>query len=379
MNKLTSKERMLIAFRNQKPDMVPVAPDISNMIPARLTGKPFWDIYLYNDPPLWKAYMNALKYFKFDGWSDKGRIEVKEKREYDVETKIISKNDERIVVRTTFKTKEGDLWEEVTYYRDNPPTLTRKRIKNFKEDFKILKYFFPEIMGYDDSDLKIQLKEMGDLGVVSGIVGTPGLHDLIYWFDNGLEGASYAYYDNYDLIKEFVSWQEKRYLKICEMTLDAKPDFILTGGSGMWAMQSEEIFRDLSLPTLKKVTKMCKEAGIVSFVHSCGKQRKLLDILAKETDVDVVNPLEIPPMGDCDLKELKESLGHRFAFMGNLHTTDVMLKGTPHDVEREAKKAIDSAGKNGGFVLSTGDQCGRDTPDENIFTLIRVAREYGKY
>jgi len=65
---MTSKERMLLAMGNKEPDMVPVAPDISNMIPCKLTGKPFWDIYLYNDPPLWKAYIDAVRYFGFDGW-----------------------------------------------------------------------------------------------------------------------------------------------------------------------------------------------------------------------------------------------------------------------------------------------------------------------
>jgi len=47
---------MLVAMRNGQPDCVPAAPDMSNMIPCRLTGKPFWDIYLYHDPPLWMAY-----------------------------------------------------------------------------------------------------------------------------------------------------------------------------------------------------------------------------------------------------------------------------------------------------------------------------------
>jgi uroporphyrinogen decarboxylase len=44
-----------------------------------------------------------------------------------------------------------------------------------------------------------------------------------------------------------------------------------------------------------------------------------------------------------------------------------------------AKKAIDDAAEGGGFILSTGDQCGRDTPDENIMALIEVAQTYGKY
>jgi uroporphyrinogen decarboxylase len=56
-----------------------------------------------------------------------------------------------------------------------------------------------------------------------------------------------------------------------------------------------------------------------------------------------------------------------------------MLMGTAADVEIAAKKAIDDAGEGGGFLLSTGDQCGRDTPPENLHKLVEVARTYGKY
>ena len=60
MASMTSRERMLAALANKQPDRVPACPDISNMIPIKLTGKPFWDIYLYKDPPLWQAYLNAV-------------------------------------------------------------------------------------------------------------------------------------------------------------------------------------------------------------------------------------------------------------------------------------------------------------------------------
>ena len=163
------------------------------------------------------------------------------------------------------------------------------------------------------------------------------------------------------------------------MTLEAKPDFLIIGASGLWTMQSPAIFRDLSLSTLKKVTKMAKEAGIPSFLHACGKDRQLVEICATETDLSVINPLEPAPMGDVDLAEVKQKFGSRIALMGNIHTTDVMLRGTPEEVERAAKSCIDAAAEGGGFILSTGDQCGRDTPEENIFKLIEVARSYGKY
>jgi uroporphyrinogen decarboxylase len=65
--------------------------------------------------------------------------------------------------------------------------------------------------------------------------------------------------------------------------------------------------------------------------------------------------------------------------MGNLHTTDLMLKGRVNDVRRESLKAILAAGEGGGFILSTGDQCGRDTPEANLFAMVNAAREFGAY
>jgi uroporphyrinogen decarboxylase len=84
-------------------------------------------------------------------------------------------------------------------------------------------------------------------------------------------------------------------------------------------------------------------------------------------------------MGDCDLAEIRRHFGDRLALMGNLHTTDVMLRGTPERVIAAARGAIEAAGANGGFILSTGDQCGRDTPDQNIRALLEAVERHGRY
>jgi uroporphyrinogen decarboxylase len=144
-------------------------------------------------------------------------------------------------------------------------------------------------------------------------------------------------------------------------------------------MQSPRIARELCLPTIQKLTAMAKHAGIPTMLHSCGKERILVKWCAEETDLNCINPLEIAPMGDCDLAEVKRSHGHQLALMGNLHTTQVMLMGTPHDVRQASLEAILAAGENGGFILSTGDQCGRDTPDENIRAMLDVSKEFGHY
>jgi uroporphyrinogen-III decarboxylase len=84
-------------------------------------------------------------------------------------------------------------------------------------------------------------------------------------------------------------------------------------------------------------------------------------------------------MGDCDLAELKRLYGRQIVLKGNLHTTEVLLRGSPADVIAASRKAIDDAAAGGRFILSTGDQCGRDTPDANLRAMIETARTYGRY
>jgi uroporphyrinogen decarboxylase len=162
--------------------------------------------------------------------------------------------------------------------------------------------------------------------------------------------------------------------------LDDKPDFVFAGCSGSLVFQTPEMFQELSLPVLKRVCELAAALGIFVHVHSCGPQKEMVRMIVENNiGLTVIDPLEIPPMGDCDLADLKKRFGDRIVLKGNLHTTDVMLRGSVEDVIAAAKKAIDDAATGGRFILSSGDQCGRDTPDENIHAMVETARTYGRY
>ena len=42
---------------NGQSDCVAVAPDVSNMVLCRLTGKPFWDIYIAEGETCWRSLL----------------------------------------------------------------------------------------------------------------------------------------------------------------------------------------------------------------------------------------------------------------------------------------------------------------------------------
>jgi uroporphyrinogen decarboxylase len=367
-------------MKGGQPDRVPVAPDMSNMIPCRLTGKPFWDIYLYQDPPRWEAYINAVKHYRFDGWLDSAPVEVKSEREERAhhprwQEAIVRRTEDRILTRYHATIKGEEHWSNfcTVYYSDNPPTHGLPLAKvglpggapSEWEDVT------PRTSYPGLSAFLVARERMGDYGVVGLCVGLPGV---------GLQPeAIYEYHDNPKKVVARCEKERERIVRRARELVKVKPDFLLIGISGHMISNPEPVFRQLSLPALKDVTAICKEAGIPSQIHCCGPEYALVKIAAEETDLTSINPLEIPPMGDCDLARVKKEFGKKLSLMGNLHTTEVMLRGTPSVVERAARKAIDDAAEGGGFILSTGDQCGRDTPDDNIFTLIEVARTYGKY
>lgn len=359
------------------PDCVPVCPDISNMIPARLTGKPFWEIYLYQDPPLWKAYIDAVKYFDIDGGFEVYEFgDLFGDEEMKCEKKIVYRDEKRIITQD-YCERTGE-WSRfvVVNSKDNPPSTdilpeyvgldpvprTWEEIKNAKEWPKGMELW------------KMIKNEMGD----HGIVGMPsGVETLILKRPENV----YEFYENpkkyFDIRDRMIEKMEKR-MKVIS-ALEVKPDFLFCGASGSLIFQTPEIFSELVLPALKRATELAADIGIPTHVHSCGPETELVKIAAEETKLTIIDPLEIPPMGDCDLKELKKLYGDKIILKGNLHTTSVMLNGSREDVIKTSKKAIDDAAAGGGFILSTGDQCGRDTPDENIFAMVETARSYGKY
>ncbi|RMD76424.1 MAG: hypothetical protein D6820_12725, partial [Lentisphaerae bacterium] len=57
----------------------------------------------------------------------------------------------------------------------------------------------------------------------------------------------------------------------------------------------------------------------------------------------------------------------------------VMLRGTLEEVREAARQCIRDAAAGGKFILSTGDQCGRDTPDDNLRAIVDIARTFGRY
>ncbi len=384
---MTGRQRMLAAFRREKADTVPVSPDLSAMVPVRLSGRRFDEMFLdgkphngYASASVAQAYVDAVKYYGLDGWYIYGSMrEIAPEDRPRWQTRLERLPGGGQMKYQVAQTPYGELTQRILYPVSEPPWEEEKPVKDLHRDWPKLRAMMGEDgdwcweKTFDDRD------RIGELGVYSVAIGIP----QDWWFfqrDGGYNVMFYDYADDPAYIQEIFESYNRYALARVEAACQAGADEIMLGGSASsLSVSSPKNFRKYDLPFIQKAAEICKLYGVFSHLHVCGRSRKVVEMVCEETDVDVMEPLEEPPGGDVDIAEIKKRYGHKICMKGNINTFEFMLQATPEQVEEKAKRLIDDCAADGGFILSTGDQCGRDTPDANIFKLAEVARTYGKY
>ena len=100
--------------------------------------------------------------------------------------------------------------------------------------------------------LREGLQRFADGGVIGVFVGPPTLGNP----ESGWGFSIYDYCDRYEEIKAACEARHRAAVEYLRRVLSGpvRPDFILTGGSGMLVFNTPEIIRDIALPALQDAT-----------------------------------------------------------------------------------------------------------------------------
>jgi uroporphyrinogen decarboxylase len=143
-------------------------------------------------------------------------------------------------------------------------------------------------------------------------------------------------------------------------------------------MLSPELYRRYLKPLHRQLVSMIRKRapGAKVFMHCCGAVRDIIPDLV-EIGVDILNPIQ-PLAAGMDPAALKADFGSSICFQGGIDLQKALI-GSREDVEAEVKRRISALAPGGGYVLSTANNIGSDIPVENVLALYEYARRYGKY
>lgn len=134
---------------------------------------------------------------------------------------------------------------------------------------------------------------------------------------------------------------------------------------------SPSLFEQFGLPVYKRI--FSEFDGLLKVYHNDADSTHILDSLA-QSGFHVFN---FSPA--TDIGKVKQGIGKKVCLMGNVDPVNVMLRGTPEQVEENCKRCIQIGALGGGYILSLGGGPSMETPLENIQAMVRAARKYGRY
>ena len=139
-------------------------------------------------------------------------------------------------------------------------------------------------------------------------------------------------------------------------------------------MLTPEMWRKYFKPIVKRIVDVCREAGLMTIYHGCGKATPIFEDMI-EIGMGGYNPLEVK--AGLDAVELKAQYGGRLAFVGNIDVR-ALETGDRDAIAREVLYKL-RAGIGGGYVVQSDHSVSSDVSPDSYTYMVSLVREYGAY
>jgi uroporphyrinogen-III decarboxylase len=141
-------------------------------------------------------------------------------------------------------------------------------------------------------------------------------------------------------------------------------------GADGW--MSEKQFMKFYWPTLKALCTGLINEGCVPLLFAEGGYNSRLEAIKDLPEASVVWWFD-----QTDIFRAKKILRDTACICGNVPSS-LLLSGKPADIKEHCRKLIEVAGKDGGYILTSGAIMSQAKP-ENVRVIMEAAKEYGVY
>jgi uroporphyrinogen-III decarboxylase len=137
---------------------------------------------------------------------------------------------------------------------------------------------------------------------------------------------------------------------------------------------SREFYRRFVQPYERRVVEAVKAASpqMPVYVHTCGAIGDRLELMV-ETGFNGIDTLDPPPLGDVELADAVRRLRGKAFIKGNMDPVGTLLNGTPEAVRQDARMRLRTAGREGGYILSSACSVAPGVEAETLMVLAEEA------
>ena len=195
----------------------------------------------------------------------------------------------------------------------------------------------------------------------------------------GLVAVSLLIYEDPDLLHELVEAATDYWTQVGLRLIEAGADALYVAndmGMNGSTLISPTHLREFFLPAFARQCATWREAGGRVILHSCGNIMAILSDLSQMA-IDGLNNLQ--SHAGMDIELVKRCYGAKWTIIGNVDATTVMTSIRKEDIEEAIVSVIRTASEGGGLILATDHSFHKGIPLENVIHFIQKAKELGTY
>ncbi len=368
------RQRMLDAYRGVPSDRFPVAPEFWYYYPARLLGVDM--IAFEREVPFWRALKTAFETWSCEGWGAAfAAVQNDAARTSRHETRL---GEGRFRQTSVTRWRGQEFVSTSIFDREQPPAVESFPVRHPEDLAAFADMLLAEEARLDFADAIAAHAAVGESYLLELWLGVP----FFDWIAEAM-GFEQAVLWVHSVGARELETLRQRYLERALVTVRraaAETPFeslVLGCSSSCNSLLGPALWRRLDKPFIAALSREVHAAGRLLHIHFHGRSRETLADF-RELGVDCVCPFERPPGGDIDgiegLREARRALADRVTFNGNVHTVETLIRGTPGDVRREVAQIKEAFAGSARCIIGTGDQVGRETPEENIAAMVEEGK-----
>jgi len=362
---MTPKKRMLNAYKGIKSDRIPVAPELWYYYPALVLGVDM--IEFEREIPFWKALKTTFSKYECEGWG----VAFPKIQNQNLETSVTLNGYEE----TTVHNHKGNIFTvKKMYDKIEPCWVTKRMIDDPSELEKAVDMLLDPGNEFDYGSVINAHNGIGESYLLELWTGTPffdfiadimGFENAVMYFMDEDKNVLLRYRDRY------IEYQKNFIGKVIENT-----DFESYNIGCSFSCNSligKSMWREWDKPYIQAICDELHKKEKLLHIHFHGKSIETAEDFA-QIGIDCVCPFERPPGGDIDsleeLEYIRKVLDNKVTFNGNVHTVETLIKGDEAKVRSEVRQIKEAFEGCNRLIIGTGDQVGRETPEENILAMI---------
>jgi len=351
---MNSRERFLIALKGGKPDRVPVLDFLGGIkIFRKVLGK---DI----DKPTVDDMVDCAEKIGFDA------VIIEDGGFWNVEDSVIG---------NTYKDEWGVTYKNIGYSWpfDGPSDYPVKNQEGL--DIWIRNKPDPYLPARIDGLKRALEISKGEFTIIGEVAGPLTIATLVLGFD----GLLIRLVKEPDFIEEIFKTAYDFYNVAIDRICEARVDAIMVAedlGFNTALFASPQIYRKHLFPYLFSMFDRINKKDMPIILHSDGNLNEILDDIVG-AGIAGLNPVE--KKANMDIGKIRKRYGNRLCLIGNIDSSGVLVNGPVSKIISDVKQAIETAGKDGAYVLGGDGGYHDGIPTENYIAMIRAAKEFGKY